>query len=394
MYKTDQRGATRYWQIGFEPTTNELISRYGVLQKSDGTPGAIRTGRLTVKLNKAGRDYQAQALLQARSKFKSKYKKNYRRQNEETPTRPLPQLSNPYIPPDINVRSNVTDDNLLRGVVCQPKVDGIRALAWKDEKSVTLLSRLNNEFSSPVHIREELWYYFFYLDNSIKRYLPNYRREFGIDGELYNHDIIFEKISSIVRSESTIPEAIYDMKYYIFDIIILDVPVETRIAIMTESYNLFIESQYYKGNILVLTSTVAHSHQEIKRLHDHYVSLGYEGLMIRKMSGPNPSNLKESYYKPERNNNLLKYKEFQDDEGTIIDIVSGEGKEEELAIMVIRDKNGKVFNVRPRGSYESRKLIYDNKNKYIGVQYTYRFFELTEYGIPRFPVGIAFRTYE
>ena len=408
LYKLDQRGATRYWQIGFEPTTNKLISRNGTVYKADGTPGAIKTSNLSVKLNKTGRNYQAQALLQARSKFKLKYKGNYRRQNEEIPTRPMAQLAKKYIIPDLNtnIKSNITQDNLLRGVICQPKVDGIRALAWKEEKSVILLSRLNNEFVSPVHIREELWYFSFYLTDMIKKYLPYYdfTKEYGVDGELYNHDIIFETITSIVRSDVVT----HEMKYYIFDIIILEVPVETRVTILVETYNLFIQSQYYKGNILVIASTLVHSYQDIKNLHDSFVSQGYEGLMIRKMAGtsclavhiaprcsiPSMSELRNSYYKPGRNNNLLKYKLFQDDEGTVIDIISGEGKEEGLALMVIRDKYGKVFKARPRGSYESRRIIYDNKDKYIGLPYTYRYQELSAYGIPRIPVGITFRTYE
>lgn len=49
---------------------------------------------------------------------------------------------------------------------------------------------------------------------------------------------------------------------------------------------------------------------------------------------------------------------------------------------------------RPRGMWEQRKEWFDNGEAYVGKPLTVRYQELTQDGIPRFPVGIAVRDYE
>jgi DNA ligase-1 len=38
--------------------------------------------------------------------------------------------------------------------------------------------------------------------------------------------------------------------------------------------------------------------------------------------------------------------------------------------------------------------MYDNGGEYVGKMLTVRYQEMTDIGVPRFPVGIAFRDYE
>jgi DNA ligase-1 len=132
-------------------------------------------------------------------------------------------------------------------------------------------------------------------------------------------------------------------------------------------------------------------------MHDYFVSLGYEGLIMRKflgMENPTQKQLEETWYKGNKNNNLIKYKKFIDDEGEIIAITSGKDREEGLAIFTILSKTGKTFECRPSGLFEQRAYYYQNPVEFIGKEYTYRYFELTDAGVPRFPVGISFRDYE
>ena len=90
----------------------------------------------------------------------------------------------------------------------------------------------------------------------------------------------------------------------------------------------------------------------------------------------------------------MKVKEFFDEEGSIIEVSDGEGREKGLALFNVRNNTGKLFNVRPKGNFSQRAFWFTHPEECIGKRYTYRYFELTEYGIPRFPVGIAFRDYE
>jgi DNA ligase-1 len=50
--------------------------------------------------------------------------------------------------------------------------------------------------------------------------------------------------------------------------------------------------------------------------------------------------------------------------------------------------------VRPRGTHEERAVLLNNAGSYVAKKLTVRYQELTDDGIPRFPVGISFRDYE
>ena len=65
-----------------------------------------------------------------------------------------------------------------------------------------------------------------------------------------------------------------------------------------------------------------------------------------------------------------------------------------LDVLYCKTKNGKKFNARPLGSFEDRKVWYENGKSYIGKMLTVRYQELTNDKIPRFPVGVCIRDYE
>jgi len=50
--------------------------------------------------------------------------------------------------------------------------------------------------------------------------------------------------------------------------------------------------------------------------------------------------------------------------------------------------------VKPEGTLETRRKYFENKNNFLGKLLTVKFQNLTNLGIPRFPVGIVIRDYE
>jgi hypothetical protein len=60
----------------------------------------------------------------------------------------------------------------------------------------------------------------------------------------------------------------------------------------------------------------------------------------------------------------------------------------------VKPKMGSTFCVRPEGTIEQREYFYAHKENYFGKMLTVKFQNLTDLGIPRFPVGIVFRDYE
>ena len=105
-------------------------------------------------------------------------------------------------------------------------------------------------------------------------------------------------------------------------------------------------------------------------------------------------NLKGAYRIGKRSADLQKVKTFLDGEYRIVDYLEGTGNEAGCVIWVCETLEGRQFRVRPRGTQEERKLLFQNGDEYIGKMLTVRYQELTDDGVPRFPVGIAIRDYE
>ena len=93
----------------------------------------------------------------------------------------------------------------------------------------------------------------------------------------------------------------------------------------------------------------------------------------------------------QRSTALQKLKDFVDGEFTIVDVTDGRGREEELAVFVCRTAEGLQFHVRPRGTTEERAAMYRERASYVGRPLTVSYQNLTDEGIPRFPVGVGCR---
>jgi ATP-dependent DNA ligase len=203
-----------------------------------------------------------------------------------------------------------------------------------------------------------------------------------LDGELYSDTLTFQEIVGLVKRESLKKgddEKQLQIKFHIYDII-NDMPYEQRYANLQMLFN------KYKFKHLVLVKTdVCESEEKMKELHAQYVAEGYEGLMLRNKLGG---------YKNARSADLQKFKEFFDDEYTVVNYREGEGLEAGCVIWICETKEGKQFACRPRGTREDRIELYASGDKYIGKELTVRYQELTSDGLPRFPVGISFRDYE
>jgi DNA ligase-1 len=123
---------------------------------------------------------------------------------------------------------------------------------------------------------------------------------------------------------------------------------------------------------------------ECKKMFEEFVSEDFEGIMLRNVNGL----YKQNY----RSNDLQKYKEFMESEFKIIDCKEGEGRDEGTVIWICETPVDKrVFSVRPKGTIEMRRDWFKNSKKYIGKKLTVIYQELSELGVPRFPVGKSVR---
>jgi DNA ligase-1 len=165
------------------------------------------------------------------------------------------------------------------------------------------------------------------------------------------------------------------LEFHIFDVV-LDRGFQTRRKCLASMVPLFPRKAK-----LVPTFEVT-NREHAAELMAQLTEQGHEGLMLRSPLG--------EYEIGQRSASLQKYKEFLDEEFAIVDVIEGVGREEGAAIFVCQGAGGR-FNVRPKGDYGTRQEWFRNKNALVGRQLTVRYQNLTDDGLPRFPVGIALR---
>jgi ATP-dependent DNA ligase len=246
----------------------------------------------------------------------------------------------------------------------QPKLDGTRCVGIPGKG---LFSRLRKTIPHMEHIIAEL-----------NRLPP----DLILDGELYTNELTFQEIVGLVKRETLKDgdlEKQQKIKYHVYDLIQGDSYEQRHRGLQT-----LFASFSFQHLILVPTFHCG-SEAEMKEQHARFVADGYEGIMLRNPAG---------VYKNVRSVDLLKYKEFFDDEYEVVGFKEGEGAEKGCVLWTCKTENGATFHCRPRGTREDRTELYQKGASYIGKKLTVRFQELTDDGIPRFPVGIAFRDYE
>ena len=246
----------------------------------------------------------------------------------------------------------------------QPKLDGTRCVGIPNKG---LFSRLRKTIPHMEHIIAEL------------NRLP---ADLILDGELYTNELTFQEIVGLVKRE-TLKEGDLEkqrkIKYHVYDLIQGD-SYEKR----HHGLQALFASHSFQHLILVPTFPCG-SEAEMKEQHARFVADGYEGIMLRNPAG---------IYKNVRSVDLLKYKEFFDGEYEVVGFKEGEGGEKGCVLWTCKTEKGATFHCRPRGTREDRTELFQKGASYIGKKLTVRFQELTDDGIPRFPVGIAFRDYE
>lgn len=230
----------------------------------------------------------------------------------------------------------------LTGWWISEKLDGVRAY-WDGKKFV---SRQGNEFMAPD------WF----VDG-----LPST----PLDGELWMDRKAFQKTISIVRRQDR-SEHWKQIRYVVFDSPHYKTPFEDRIASL--------KSQFAKQHAYVqlLEHAICESTEHLKAELARVESLGGEGLMVRQPG---------SLYEIGRSTTLLKIKTFHDAEATVVAIQDGKGKHKgRMGALLVELPDGTQFSVGTGFSDKERESPPE-----VGALITFRYQELTDGGVPRFP---------
>jgi DNA ligase-1 len=243
----------------------------------------------------------------------------------------------------------------------QRKYDGMRCVTSKENGKNILRTRNGKILANLEHLKNQITI----LGKHIE-----------LDGELYCHGKTLREIISMVKREQ--PENL-KIQYRVYDVI-TDDPQDLRLKIAKWSAKLC------GPDVKFVPTYTCNNMEEVKELFAQFIEEGYEGAIIR-----NPLGI---YDCGNRSVNLIKYKNFIDEEFTIISANEATGRDKGTIIFVCKTKKGKEFRVRPQGTREERKAWWDTWDKFVGKKLTVRHVGYTEYGIPFHPVGITVRDYE
>jgi hypothetical protein len=131
-------------------------------------------------------------------------------------------------------------------------------------------------------------------------------------------------------------------------------------------------------NIVVADTFKVNSEEDVEEFLQEFTKDGYEGIILRNSNG---------LYKNSRSFDLQKYKRNFDGEFKIVDFKQGDGVEKGCVVWICENENGSRFSCRPKGTRQQRSVWFLNGQDFVGKMLNVQYQELTDNGIPRFPVG-------
>lgn len=249
------------------------------------------------------------------------------------------------------------------GYVMSEKLDGMRAY-WSGGK---LWTRTGNVIHAPAWFTAS-------LDPAVE-----------LDGELFMGRGRFQECVGITRRHDASAEWA-KIQYVIFDAPMAGGGILARLEAAAKAVSASPAGGAGSAAVPTGTFAIVHPHS-VCTGHSHLLeelalvqALGGEGMMLRKAA---------AVHRGGRSADLLKVKDFKDDEAIVVKHEEGEGRHQgRVGALVCKARNGKMFKVGSGFTDEQRAF---NKAPKAGTVITYKFFELTTDGIPRFPTFLRVR---
>ena len=229
------------------------------------------------------------------------------------------------------------------------KLDGVRAY-WDGKQ---FLSRQGNLYHAPAWFIEGL-------------------PELPLDGELWIARKKFQRTVSIVRRQDK-SELWKEVRFLVFDAPAATGSFEERLGFLKDVFGKQ-ALEFARSHEHVRCRGLVHLRAELARVE----ALGGEGLMLRQPG---------SKYVAGRSSTLLKVKTFHDAEALVIGHQAGAGRHKgRLGALLVRLPDGTEFAVGTGLSDRER-----GHPPAVGATVTFRYQELSEGGVPRFPSYVGER---
>jgi len=344
LYKYTQKGQIQQWQISTEK------DRFWTEEGIQG--GTITTSKPTVcKAKNVGRSNETtpsqQTVAEAQAKWQKKVDAGY---NEILTDEK--KFFEPMLAHEISKYEKLL---FTVSTFIQPKLDGLRAINAIN----TVMSRNGKPYLACPHL---------------------YQNEVTLDGELYNHTYHddFNKIVSLCKKQSPTLAELQESEKMV-QMWVYDFPDHKgKFSDRIQALKKWIAKTANKSFVLVPTYQVKNQ-KDIDMYHEKFLEMGFEGSIIRLDLGE---------YENKRSKQLLKKKDFVDEEFKILEAVEGEGGRAGTIgffVMELEEGNERTFKSNVKGDFDFLKDIWKNRKHYIGTKATVKYFARTPDNIPRFP---------
>ena len=385
-------GKFRFWVCQCDEEWHEPEHGY-IIQRTYGQVGGKTTSSppIIVSKTKQKRNWVEQYTLQFNSEVKKQLDKGYVEVPEHPNEYTEQELSEIFgdvasnqkgiIKPMLaKQESKLTNRKILdKEWLCSKKLDGVRCLMYWDGKEIHTASRGGEGYDpATTHIREKESLINFFKENPT----------IILDGELYKHGKTLQQISGAARLEKNAYDCDW-LEYWVYDCYDTanpDMIAKERQSFLSSNFPYPVNSEFNEvigAKIIIVDQHKVSGEENIWKLHDQYVSEGFEGCVIRDPNRP---------YKPNgRTNDMLKFKNYKSEDFKVIDYQLGSRGSEDMCF-ICELEDGRTFKAMPCGTREDKEEYIANfDSKYKGHMLECTYFNLSDNGIPTQPKGRVFR---
>jgi DNA ligase-1 len=394
LISRDTKGKIRIAIISYE-LIKEENSRYFIIHRVSGQLGGKRTNQPDVIVDRglATRNLWEQVELRFNHLVKEKKDKGYReveKDPEEYSETELNEIlggvitSQDGIPKPMLAKQldKVTNLKILdKEWYASRKIDGLRCLIYMgtDGELHTASRGAMNYDSAMVEILTHPTLIKLFKDN------PG----LILDGEAYHHFWTLQQLNSVARTQKTAKD-LDILQFYWYDIVDTNSTFDERWAFMNDikdQLNLTFEPEreFELGELRIqfVPQQLISGYDNMMKLHNEFVSEGWEGVVIRDP---------DKVYRPNgRTNDMIKIKKYRDDTFKVVDYELGlRGSEDMVFIMELPD--GRTFKAKPLGDRSQKEEYVENFDSlYKGHIGECKFFYYSDDGIPLQPAMRGFR---
>lgn len=371
LYRRNNNGMPTVWWASFNSDTNSIAVFYGLVR------GNIRKEVYAVT--------QKDGQKELESRYNDKIKQGYQYLNEICDMHDRPPVEdenslelfnflNTYLPKDLsNGNSNLLlpmlaktySGNVWKKVSCmygQYKINGLRCI---------ITAYTQNDMFKPIRLRFQsregiIWNTLENLSDYLLSIIPaNIIRDMidgyvALDGEIYLPGYTINQINHFVKDANCVENKL--LQFWCYDIMMEGNQAHRNMyryhIKKPTSFNSIKEHYNNKEQLIILPSGYITNDNEAIDARNHFINLGFEGLILR--------NAKTDYqYGRRRANYMEKFKDAAEGDFIILDIYKE--KKRDLPILLCKnDINNEKFETRLSVSHIVQQEVLFDSQSYIG----------------------------